>query len=535
MKIERINDPERVAAARRRYKEQQAAKRGSPRDKDVLPGIVKSSPATSDTEVPVVTHDLNAYPGVNFSPDHGRSMLRNLNDFLHFNGDFDRLAPFYVDLTERPVIAKGGFSYLIYMGRDTRGRDSNLPIRIAPGVLETPPEGVQIIPRSYTPRDETYYWLDFYTGRTTPPDLSNPLTSCRLVREEPSHKINYITWRGIGQELVADYLENPGKLEFDDLMPFKVKPGGLWNYSIAGRRKLSVSLENSAFDGVSGIRFAPRSEVGGRYQYLESFVGEDPNPISSFRLSQETGSIDGSRNASVERQVFADYLSGDPQLDFKDLLSIRATVGKSPTSVTLCSIDRRQICFWLDKGVLSPNEKVIFIPKQDDQELYEWMELHRVNLDTNESSGEMVTSSRILRGGLAQLGWNGPELQILRDYTDRGFSFDNLRPIPLKRKKTDVLTLWRQGNTKVYLALSRLFGLTEGQSLLLTPLWEGKDNIEFLLSKGDQQLATYSFDTAKQKFSTSEVLFKKEDAGRQEISSASANAALDSLFGGAAL
>lgn len=474
---------------------------------------------------------------IDFTKNHARGMLRILRDFLYAEGDFNSLSPFYLSLVGRLHSNMGtGYGCAYFIGYKDTGKDAYLPIRIPVERRDNPPSGVYVMPNSHSGGEKPYYWLDLYEEDPATQIDSIPLAACRLNPDDPKNKVDYKHWHNIGEQLLADYIEGVNGIKFENLEPFTISPKSLWVYQLGVRPNLRIGMgENPILKDANKIVFKPRQVVDSRYQYLEAFIpplDENSTPVAAYRLFPESKTLSGSRKLSgitPEKQILGEYLSGIPGIKHQDLLPIKARIGDG-TSITLCTVDDKQVNFWFKKGVINPGEEVVFIPRQDDQNLYEWMEVQKLDPATGKPTGKIVGTSRLVKSGLFQSSWNGPELQLLREYGERALSFDNLRPIPLRRRKTDVLTLWREGNTKTYLTLSLKFGLTEGSELLLSPLREAGSNLEFLLTAGERRLARYSYDTLKQKFFTLEILYTGENDSEGKISSDEANKWLRNLL-----
>lgn len=152
-------------------------------------------------------------------------------------------------------------------------------------------------------------------------------------------------------------------------------------------------------------------------------------------------------------------------------------------------------------GLLVEEEETIGIPKQDDQKLYEWIELYRFNPLTNSPIGEAIDSARITPEGLTQRNWLGVERQLLRDYMAGIASFDKLRPVQIKVTKSYSYHLLMDGKMLIQLVLPlKSFNLKQDDNLSLLPEKETKEGTDFLLTKDGVTLARYRLDLKTKKF-----------------------------------
>lgn len=366
-------------------------------------------------------------------------------------------------------------------------------------------ETLYVVPHSETTRGlNPYYWLTLHPA---PEDNSPRLTSCRLRPEEEKHKIKFQGWHGLEEQLLADYILRINNLRFGNLLPFSlvdINKNNLKAYLIAGVTGLAIQIgENSTIQNGDTLRFIPRTDDQQLYEWFDILKHTHPLPeerwplVCSYRLLSAEHRIYSSGWFGPERQLLIDRIQDRAEIKFENLRPIRATASSNGKEVNFFRLSSRNVkgTIYLRTGLLSPEEETVSKPRRDEQSLYEWLELYRVEPLTSSTTGEMLTSARITPEGLTQQDWLGVERQLLRDYVDGLVLFKNLKPITLViGEGKDMIHLWKDGEKKVYLVLSKSFDLHPGDKLSFMPENEIDNGAIFLLAKNSQIFGRYKLD-----------------------------------------
>ena len=349
------------------------------------------------------------------------------------------------------------------------------------------------------------------------------LRSCRLRPEEETHKIDFLNWHDLEEKILADYILGNNDLKFADLLPWTVEvlqKGGL-RYRIAEIAELLVKIDKNKVSYGDNLRFIPRTDDQRLYEWIDilkidGVLPEDKWPlVSSYRMLLAKHRIYSKDWFGSERQLLIERIQEKPDIKFANLRSIRAKAIACGEMVYFFPPKSTKLrgYFNLEPGVLASGEETISIPKQDNNGIYEWLELYRFDALTNEPTGDILASARLTTEGLNQRSWLGVEKQLLKDYTNGLVSFEYLKPITIKMGKDKyIIGLWWQKNTGrgIDLTISRSFNLKLGDRVTLIPEKETEEGTDFLLTKDGATLARYRLDLKTKKFTCIDNLVVKE-------------------------
>lgn len=441
-----------------------------------------------------------------------RVELTQIGDFFNGNLEFSQLQPMVLERPRDESAAPGFYLGLL--------EKKVLFLRYPTGLLDR----TLVVPGSETQKGQLpYYWLDFFNPpfeNLTPERF--PDASCRLKPYDLHNPIDLMSWHGLGEQLLADYLLGKNGIAVDDLIPFSIYlRSQTTNYNIAAQKELRLRLfHNPKVKMGDTLRVIPHHDEFNLYRWIDVMKIEwgalvvGLTGVGSYRLFPELGTFSALDWQGPESQMLVDYLSGKAGLEFKDLLPIRKIVPPSARSIILALFRVRNnldIRMFFPPGVLSPGEEVIVLPKQDDQGYYQWLELYRYDPRVQGPTGECLASGRLLDGKLEQSKWPGAERQLLVDFMSRSVPFENLRPIPLKMGKTVSLGICKSDGQKIYVIVSKLFGLKEDDELSLVPEENGEDGPRFLFKKGEIDLGRYRLDLESKLFQIEDVFYQAED------------------------
>lgn len=192
--------------------------------------------------------------------------------------------------------------------------------------------------------------------------------------------------------------------------------------------------------------------------YLEKtgiFDGEQL-PFNACRINPEDThrKIDFQNWHNIEEQLLADYLSGENNISFEDLMPF--TIRKRGTNLVCYRIGASKgIELSLHENpLILEGDMVKFVPREDDQKFYQWISVLKILPGVPEEQWPEVASYRLLpdKGALTTRGWFGPERQLLIDYLSGNSmkSFENLRPIrAIISSRASQITIGRIGGTQV--------------------------------------------------------------------------------------
>ena len=429
--------------------------------------------------------------------------LNTLFSFINNEAPFTELRPFVLEEDYKP----GGY----YLGR-VGGRQLYLSLSTALediGQIYVNP-GADIN-RGFHP----YYWLDYYNNLNSVKDsLTNPLFSARLKPEENINKIDSKYWHNVDEQVLYDYIFRVNEILFSDLTPFSIfskgNRGSLGSYRIAGQRQLTLSIyENSQIDDANQLRIMPHQDQQQLYQWIDILkAGTDIDEtnwplVSSYRLLQQERRITAVEWFGPEIQSLVDYLSSDPKIKFSNLRPFQITItrfgymniAKSRTRNVNAALN-----FGSESGI-SIGDKLLVTPQQDDQEIYQWVDLYRLDPESNTPTGPSLVAARLQEGKINQRDWLGVERQLLHDYTKGLIKFQDVKPYELTISKSkDMVSLWREGEKKIYLVLSKAFKLETGDQLSFLPDQEIEEEAFFLLKKGEVILARYKYLSDQNRF-----------------------------------
>ncbi len=432
-----------------------------------------------------------------------REGVHGLGDFLRTN-DFSLMQPFMLDLANA-ALHDGRPS--VYVAKvDNR----NVYLRFPKGLDFSNLTKIYAIPKSSEAvGEQPYYWVDFYKDISPSTIGDLPLVSCRLKPEDSVNKIDFQNWRSLGEQLVIDFLSQKNGITFDDLMSFEIVISSKSFLLGKSMGNFIINLNyNSLVESGDRLRFIPRQDINKVYQWLDvikvlpDVPEEELSKVSSYLMLLDEHKLQYIGWFGWPKQLLVDFMAAREHVTFKDVQPIPAKIPES-RSINLGSINKKEIIFTVPAGVFAPGESVVFVPNQDEQGRYQWLELYSANHDTNEAVGECVAQGRIIDGRIDQANWSGSETQLLKDCADgKGVSFQDLVPLPFKKGKRNIVFLW--GGTG--LNISEMIDIEEGEDLFLLPEKEGVEYIDFSLHNKNGALMTYRFDLRSKKFTAREFL-----------------------------
>lgn len=138
---------------------------------------------------------------------------------------------------------------------------------------------------------------------------------------------------------------------------------------------------------------------------------------------------------SLEEQLLADYIMGINGIRFVDLLhfDLKVTSLVSLRDYRIAGKTGRSLGIHINGNDINIGDTLRFVPKTDDQKLYEWIDILKSSEQLPEERWPLILSYRILpkEQRIYSLGWYGPERQLLMDrMSDKPeIRFENLRPI----------------------------------------------------------------------------------------------------------
>lgn len=485
-------------------------------------------------------HDLIAN-GTSFESGHRNDMiigpqfqgLNYLQWFLKEGSGFERLQPFQLDIgSRRPVTGRLNPRYQFYLG-NLNNRNLYLgfalPLELAEGVRR-----LNAYPSVLEKGERPYYWLDFYSDDVQEPDRKGKqLTSCRLMPEKEIGKIDFEHWHSIGEQLLADYLMNRNGITFGDLIAFDImvlKKGTLGSYRVAGERSLALHLgENQRIKDGDILRFTPNQDDQQIYQWEEvtRVVDDTQELVASYRLFPAEKRLTSVGWFGAERQLLVDHILGMDRVKFQNLRTIPATVSENAQTVNLIKsqLTGVDITFNLRNGMFNGGEDVVVVPRQDEQAIYEWLELYRANAESFSLEDECVAAGRLKGKKIIQRGWRGPEIQLFKDYLSGTVNYENLRPISLDVGNSPLIVLWKDKDEIVYLVPSKRLRLSKGDRLVLMPELSSESGIDLLLTKNNEPLCRVNFDIENRIFKLREIFYQAGSSVVEEQASISSDEA----------
>lgn len=376
-----------------------------------------------------------------------------------------------------------------------------------------------------------YYWL---TLHSTPEVDSHALASCRLRPEEETHQIDFRTWHGLEERLLVDYILGLNNLKFTNLSPFNVmisKKGvytSFLEYYIGGVSELLITFRKQRYiQDNNNFRFIPRTDDQKLFEWLDILQSNPLLPeemwtrISSYRILSAEHRIYSMGWFGSDRQLLIERMQGKPEIKFYNLRPIRAkaTAGGETVYFFPSQSTKLRGYFNIEQGILVSGEETISIPNQDDQGLYEWLELYKFEPLTNNPIGEVIASARITSEGINQRSWIGVEKQLLKDYTNGLLRFEHLRPVTIRvGEYRDQICLWWQENKTINLPIQRGLNQKTGDELTLIPEKETEEGTDFFLVKDSITLARYRLDLKTKKFKCIDNLISLEQSSETSIS-----------------
>lgn len=444
--------------------------------------------------------------------------LTALDCFLARKSNYEDVLPF--TLPVRRSIGEGEYSVFRYHLGVSTGVKRMFRFSLSNKKLTALSDDIYVTPHSEISRGyNPYYWLNLHASLETDSPI---LISCRLRPEEEKHKIDFLTWHGLEEQLFADYVLDINGLQFADLLPVNltvINRDFLSNYWIAAVKRLSIRLGNNPnVQNGDILRFVFKTDDQKLYKWVDilKVVPELPEErwplISSYRILPEEHRLYSNGWHGPERQLLLDRILGRSGIEFKNLRPIKAFISNNGKKVNLVSsadlasvrrgIQTQPILLDLYlKNPLAEGEETetISIPKQDNEKIYEWLEIYCLNPQTDEPIGEMMTSARITPEGLNQRDWPGIEKQLLKDYISGLIKFDHLKDIKIQVGNAETIHLC-MAEGRMYLGLLPRFKLKPNDNLILAPEKETEEGTDFLLVKDGTNLARYRLDLKTKKF-----------------------------------
>lgn len=455
-------------------------------------------------------------------PEISKSGLINLESFLANRIDFEELKPFPLPITFRKVNMGTSALFSYYLGERTgksRFLSFTIPISTAGKLNE-----IYVLPKSEIKKGEhPYFWLEFYPADLSSEEAPEILKSCRL-QPMTEHIMDFNHWHNIEEQLLSDYILQLNNIQFTDLVPFRIDGAGntLGSYRISARQELALNISgNPLLANAVGLWIIPREDDQKFYQWvdvLKMIPGIDKQEcplISSYRLFPENHRISSATWLGYQKELLYEYLVGNSSVEFENLRPIVDIVSQKQSVVNLLQTRRTgkamgtQIHYPPNK--LIPGEKIVIVPKQDSQNHYQWLELHKHNQTTNQPEEECIISSRLTREGVSQKNWQGPERQLLADFSNGLIPFEALVNIPLKKTKGAQVYIWNEDGKQIYLLVSKRFGLEENDELELIPESQGENTVNFHLVKRGTVLGKYILNLITRKFVLDKILFQSVD------------------------
>lgn len=459
--------------------------------------------------------------------------LTALDRFLARKSDYTDLPPFTLPVRYRFLKRGNSPEFRYYLSTNRTEYRKQFIFSLSEEEINRLGDAIYVIPHIEASRGlNPYYWLTLHLAPTADSVI---LTSCRLRPELDENKINFKAWHGLEEQLMADYVLGVNSLLFADLLPFNLMSrnrSSLLEYRIAGVNGLLIRIgNNSKISDNDTLRFVFKTDEQQLYEWVDILKVERALPeekwplISSYRILPREHRIYSNGWVGPERQSLIDHMRSRPEIEFKNLRPIRVPAINNGTLVNVIDVysysggrrtQRLRGALSLHSNPIAPGEETISIPRQDDQGIYEWLELYRYDPSTNGPKGEVLASGRITPEGINQKNWLGVEKQLLKDYIAGIVSFNLLEPIIVKKgRDKNVLYLWAEGkNGKIHivcLGILRRFNLKPGDELTLVPEKECEEGTDFLLVKDGITLARYRLDLKTKKFTCIDNLAVNEN------------------------
>lgn len=178
----------------------------------------------------------------------------------------------------------------------------------------------------------------------------------------------------------------------------------------------------------------------GRYYWVEVYNPDDQNenitPFSGCRLRPEWDhkKYDFSHWHSIEEELLADYILGENDVTFADLIPIDLLVKHKKFLAPYHLAGRRQITLNLGgNSQISVGDRLRLLPRQDDERSSQWLDVLKMTERQPIDKFLRVLSYRLLpeKHSLIGLSWVDPEQQRLIDFMagNRNIKFEDLKPI----------------------------------------------------------------------------------------------------------
>lgn len=333
----------------------------------------------------------------------------------------------------------------------------------------------------------------------------------------------------------------------DDVLPDFVLPvryttddqgGGYFSYSLGSRKSgapnhLAFYLPKEQIDRLKESIYVVQHKDGSRglspYHWLNfhtSSAADTPVLTSCcLRIRDNTHQIDFQRWHGFEEQLLTDYILGLNGLKFGELLPFNTTMPKIGRHAGLLiyhiggNID---LLIKLAKQELIQDQNVLrFIPRTDNQALYEWIDILKITPELPEERWPLVSSYRILASEhrISSKDWFGHERQLLKDFANGLLNFHYLKPVGYEvRNVVHYIDLWYEEGIGVRLPALRRFNLKLGDRVILKPEKESEEGADFLLVKDGTTLARYRLDLKTKKFSCIDNLTAAEPVDTSIVS-----------------
>lgn len=436
-----------------------------------------------------------------------REGLSRLGQFLLHKVDFKTVQPFLLDLTTEANMDstpdKLGCWFFI---EKFNGKTLTLRFRFKQD--QTPSSGKFIIfPHSRAIGDKPYYWLDIHQYDDAIQDYGDTslVKSCRLKPEDPINKIDFMFWRGVNEQILVDYINEENGITFENLRGFFLRNDGSGYWTLGKRNNLPLDLtHNHVAKDAPAIFVKTAQDEYKLYQWINVFAVETTNQQGTlvkareFRIDRKHHRITKDWQG-YEKQLLIDFAGNNGFVTFDMLKPIPVEVPPHITTIVVVNstIHNLSMAFYIDKDEAVNGEKMLVLPRTDENHRYQWLELHRIDLASDEPTDPIVAWGRLENGKLTQSGWKGPEIQLLLDYMEGLVLFDDLKPIPVVLTDSRVIYLTGlPGRVNgIFIRIPSLLDFKSGDSVLFIPNSASGIVIDLLLSQNGDPRARYRLNT----------------------------------------
>lgn len=439
--------------------------------------------------------------------------LEALNKFLQRKAGFETLSVFTLDTSDSSMNRIGKDFYRFYLGMlegETVQR-YGLNIRLVKNLGHSAQQ-IFAVPKMAHIGEKPYYWLEL-SEKFTEDVTSPPFLSFRLQPDQPVDKIDSKHWRSLEEQLLVDFIRGENDVKSSDLEAFLIKLNhNRLAYNIGAAKELGIHLYNNPNIKTGDlIRVIPQTDPQTASSWIDLYKYDPAKrssiKVSAYRILRNEKRLLGERWKDPENQTLVDYLSGNPDISFRDLAPLRAKVQKKTNIIYIGRSSEKSFLVDIEPSIEISGDEVVLIPNQDPNGFYQWLDVHKIDPETGSSITEVIASARMIRGvGLIKRGWVGAERQCLFDYSNFERSFEDLLPISLKvGTNTAQIKVLEINKTRISLTLSVKSGLKTGDNVVLMPVMEENNSVIFRLLKDNVDLGTYSFNRETKKLTQIEL------------------------------